>query len=124
MKIFLDDERETPPGWRRAMTVQEMHNYFTFEEPGAIEEISLDNDLGLNEQEGRFFLNWIEEKVFTSEFIPPVIHIHSSNPQASGYMVKTRESIQRELNSKGVEKDIIGVVAFGTQTNKIYKGEK
>lgn len=49
--------------------------------------LSLDNDLGLGEKEGREVLNVLEEWYFTEGFpLPQEILIHSSNASARNYM--------------------------------------
>ena len=43
MKLYLDDVRETPPGWRGVKTATEMIRCL---ETVPVEEVSLDHDLG------------------------------------------------------------------------------
>lgn len=86
MKIFLDDIRETPDGWKRAYTVEELWGEFNncIAYGGTIEVVSLDNDLGEGILEGYTFLDTLEEKVFNDPnfSIPKEIRIHSANPVA------------------------------------------
>ena len=80
MKVFLDDERETPNGWIRVYWPDEAISLL---ETGDVEEISLDHDLGDDERgTGYDVLLWIEEAVITSDFIPPKIKVHSANSSA------------------------------------------
>ena len=102
MKIFMDDERETPNGYSRVYDIAAatrlirmiederdtawlnyLGGYFTREqldwwlEYSFIEEISCDNDLGPGEAEGYKLLDWLEA---TGRNYP--IRIHTSNPAA------------------------------------------
>ena len=80
MKVFLDDERETPAGWVRAYWPEEAIELLKI---GEVTEISLDHDLGDDEHgTGYDVVLWIEEAVLTRGFIPPVIKVHSANPSA------------------------------------------
>ena len=80
MKVYLDDERETPPGWRRVYWPEEAIELL---KSGKVEEISLDHDLGDDEHgTGYDVVLWIEEAVFTRGFKPPKIKVHSANSSA------------------------------------------
>ncbi|MHA7681577.1 cyclic-phosphate processing receiver domain-containing protein [Cupriavidus sp. PET2-C1] len=80
MKVFLDDERPTPDGWRRVYWPDEAVQLL---ESGAVEEISLDHDLG-NDARGNGYdvILWIEEAVALRGFKPPRIIVHSANSSA------------------------------------------
>ena len=92
MKIFLDDERETPKGWTRTFKVEET---IEFLKTGNVIELSLDHDLGGIVETGYDVLLWIEQQVFESNFIPPKIHIHTSNASAMFKMLAAVKSINR-----------------------------
>jgi len=80
MKVFLDDERETPQGWTRVYWPIEAIKLL---QSGQVEEISLDHDLGDDVRgTGYDVLLWIEEEVILKGFNPPVIKIHSANESA------------------------------------------
>lgn len=80
MKIYLDDERTTPEGWRRVYWPDEA---ILLLETGQVTEISLDHDLGDDERgTGYDVVLWIEEAVITRGFIPPKILVHSANSSA------------------------------------------
>lgn len=104
MKIYLDDERTTPVGWVRAYWPEEV---IALLERGGVEEISLDHDLGgefngdYRMDSGYVVLKWIEEQVFTNNFIPPKMQVHSANPAARLVMEQAIQSINRfvEQNS-------------------------
>lgn len=85
MKVYLDDERETPEGWERVY-----HVYQAIEKLATrqVTEISLDHDLGTGEADGYQVLLWIEEQVFTDPtYTPPKwIWIHTANPSAKEKM--------------------------------------
>ena len=80
MKIFLDDERATPPGWTRVYWPCEAIELLKNEK---VEEISLDHDLG-DDQRGTGYdvVLWIEEAVATRGFTPPLMKVHSANSSA------------------------------------------
>ncbi|QOT75734.1 cyclic-phosphate processing receiver domain-containing protein [Cupriavidus basilensis] len=80
MKVFLDDERPTPDGWRRVYWPDETIQLL---ESGVVEEISLDHDLG-NDARGTGYdvILWIEEAVALRGFKPPRIIVHSANSSA------------------------------------------
>lgn len=80
MKVFLDDERETPAGWTRVFWPEEAIALLA---TGQMTEIRLDHDLGDDDHvTGYDVILWIEEAVFTREFVPPEIRVHSANPSA------------------------------------------
>lgn len=75
MKIFLDDERQTPEGWVRVYWPDEAIELL---KTGQVSEVSLDHDLG-DDQRGTGYdvVLWIEEAVRLNGFTPPRIHVHS-----------------------------------------------
>lgn len=101
MKIYLDDEREAPPGWRRAFWPNEAIQLLQAEN---VTEISLDHDLGNDERgTGYDVLLWIEQEVALNKFIPPKMFVHSSNPCAREKMERAIDAILRlhRQNSNG-----------------------
>ncbi len=93
MKVFLDDERAAPAGWARVHTAQEA---IAILKTGKVTEISLDHDLGDDAQgTGNDVLLWIEKEVFTHDFDPPTITVHTANPSARKKMEAGVESILR-----------------------------
>jgi hypothetical protein len=86
MKIFLDDCRMEPQGWTRMLHAASV--IAMLEECAGnglnVEELSLDNDLGLDEPEGKTVLDWLEERRhFEPSFpLPGRILVHSANPVA------------------------------------------
>jgi hypothetical protein len=80
MKVYLDDERETPQGWVRVYWPDEA---IALLEQGNVKEISLDHDLGDDARgTGYDVVRWIEQAVVLHGFVPPVIRAHSANPAA------------------------------------------
>ncbi|HAU4895364.1 TPA: hypothetical protein F3L08_16210 [Aeromonas hydrophila] len=80
MKLYLDDERETPAGWIRVFWPDEAIAWLKTE---MVTEISLDHDLGDDGRgTGYDVILWMENEVMTKYFIPPKIHIHSANVSA------------------------------------------
>ena len=93
MKVYLDDERETPEGWVR---VYWPHEAIELLKTGKVEEISLDHDLGDDEKgTGYDVVTWVEEAVVTQGFTPPIMRVHSANSSARQKM---------ELGIKAIEK--------------------
>lgn len=64
MRVFLDDMRDTPPGWVRTFTPEETIDLL---ETGEVTEVSLDFDLGLEEPDiernGYTVLAWLEREI-------------------------------------------------------------
>lgn len=84
MKVYLDDERETPEGWERVFHVWEAIEKL---KTGMVTEISLDHDLGSGEPTGYDVILWIEEQVFTNpKYLPPKIWLHTANPSGKEKM--------------------------------------
>lgn len=93
MRVYLDDERNTPEGWVRAYWPDEA---IALLETGQVDEISLDHDLGDDERgTGYDVVLWIEEAVATKAFRPPVIRVHSANPSARDRMLAGIQAIER-----------------------------
>lgn len=95
MKLYLDDERPTPPGWERAYTAPEAIELL---KTGKVTHLSLDHDLGPEESgTGYNVCLWIEEQVvgFNSPFVPPVMTIHSANPVGRQRMESAIKCIYR-----------------------------
>ncbi|MCA2016684.1 hypothetical protein LDJ79_11225 [Vibrio tritonius] len=97
MKVYLDDERQTPEGWRRVYWPEEA---ITLLKQGIVTEISLDHDLGDDEHgTGYDVILWIEKAVATQGFQPPSIRVHSANSSARQKMEFGIANIQRLLNT-------------------------
>jgi len=96
MKVYLDDERETPPGWVRVYWPDEAIELL---ETGKVSELSLDHDLG-DDQKGTGYdvVLWIEEAVITHGFQPPVIRVHSANSSAREKMELGITSIKKHAS--------------------------
>jgi hypothetical protein len=99
MKVYLDDERATPEGWFR---VYEPHQAIALLESGLVTHISLDHDLGDDDGigTGNDVLVWIEEQVYTNNFDPPRILVHSANPSARQKMQAGIEQIRKMYETK------------------------
>ncbi|MCU6499575.1 hypothetical protein LPN04_17410 [Rugamonas sp. A1-17] len=93
MRVFLDDERATPDGWVRVYWPSEA---ITLLETGAVDELSLDHDLGDDERgTGYDVVLWIEEAVALRGFRSPKITVHSANSSAREKMVAGIRTIER-----------------------------
>jgi|CXWL01.1.fsa_nt_gi hypothetical protein len=107
MKIWLDDllddpespERHTPPGWVGVKTAWDAIEYL---KTGDVTEIDLDHDLGNDELLGTGYtvVKWIEEQVYFTSFVPPVMKIHSANPEGVRKMRDGIDSINRIYEKK------------------------
>ncbi|MCH6257922.1 hypothetical protein MLD52_15290 [Puniceicoccaceae bacterium K14] len=95
MKIFLDDERSPPDGWRLVRWPDEAIELLKH---GEVEEISLDHDLGDDHRgTGYDVVLWIEESVATEGFSPPRIKVHSANVSARIKMEAGVASIEKMI---------------------------
>ncbi|QEZ47980.1 cyclic-phosphate processing receiver domain-containing protein [Cupriavidus oxalaticus] len=93
MKVFLDDERPTPEGWCRVYWPDEAIRLL---KTGAVEEISLDHDLGDDTRgTGYDVILWIEEAVALRGFKTPRIIVHSANSSAVDKMQAGVLAIER-----------------------------
>ena len=93
MKVYLDDERQTPEGWHRVYWPEEAIELL---KQGKVTEISLDHDLGDDEHgTGYDVVLWIEEAVATQGFQPPMIRVHSANSSARQKMKLGIANIKR-----------------------------
>ena len=80
LRVYLDDERPTPPGWTHARWPEDV---IALLETGNVAEVSLDHDLGDDEHgTGYDVLLWIEEAVIVRGFDPPKMKVHSANTSA------------------------------------------
>jgi hypothetical protein len=95
MKVYLDDERNTPDGWTRTYWPDEVIDLL---KTGNVSEISLDHDLGDDERgTGYDVLLWIEENVICNGFNPPIIKVHSANTSAKHKMELAIQSIYKKV---------------------------
>ncbi len=98
MKVYLDDERQTPDDWVRVYWPEEAIELL---KTGNVSEISLDHDLGDDEHgTGYDVVLWIEEAVYTSDFVPPVIKVHSANSSARIKMENGISNIKNYMDNK------------------------
>ncbi len=93
MKVYLDDERVTPDGWKRVYWPDEAIELL---KTGEVSDISLDHDLG-DDQRGTGYdvILWIENAVATEGFSAPQIFVHSANSSARLKMEAGISAIQR-----------------------------
>lgn len=93
MKLYLDDERPTPPGWTG---VRWPEDAIARLETGTVTHVSLDHDLGDDAHgTGNDVVVWIEEAVALRGFQPPLITVHSANSSARHKMELGIRSIER-----------------------------
>jgi hypothetical protein len=93
MKVYLDDTRPAPPGWRAARWPDEV---VLLIDAGGVTHVSLDHDLGDDERAtGYDVLRWLEEAVATRGLVPPEITIHTANPSARIRMEAAAAQIRR-----------------------------
>ncbi len=101
MKVYLDDERQTPDGWTRVYWPDEA---IALLQSGQVEEISLDHDLGDDERgTGYDVVLWIEDAVATRNFSPPRMTVHSANSSARQKMEMGIATILRIAGSGGTQ---------------------
>jgi len=93
IKLYMDDERQTPEGWFRTHTVYQTIYWL---QSRRVTHLSLDNDLGENREEGYRVIDWLEETVYNDKTFPiPVITIHSANASRVEYMKRAAQNIER-----------------------------
>lgn len=97
MKVYLDDERDTPEGWVRVYWPDEAIELL---KSGEVIRISLDHDLGDDDRgTGYDVLLWIEEQVALHGFEPPEMRVHSANASAREKMESAIASILRRTSN-------------------------
>jgi len=80
MKLWLDDVRPPPPGWEHARTVEEAQSLLG---TGAVDEASLDHDLGDEQPDGGALVRWM---ALTGRWPKARPVVHSLNPVGRAYM--------------------------------------
>lgn len=105
MKIYLDDERNTPEGFVRCYWPEEV---IALLKNNKVSLVSLDHDLGDdNHGTGYDVVLWIEEQVYTNNnYIPPTILVHSANSSAGDKMRQGIENINKCLKERNLKMDI------------------
>lgn len=79
IKLYLDDERETPDGWFRVYNIEQA---FFWLRSRRVTHLSVDNDLGKLDPttEGFNVLDRLEEWIYFDPSFPiPIITVHSAN---------------------------------------------
>jgi hypothetical protein len=80
VKIWLDDVRPAPEGWKHVYTAPEAIAWFA---TGEVTDASLDHDLGPSDAgTGYDVLVWVERAMAEKAWYGPLprIHVHSANP--------------------------------------------
>ncbi len=97
MKVYLDDERKAPNGWKLVKTPKEAIKLL---KSGKVSEISLDHDLGDDDKIGTGYdvLLYIEQQVYLHDYIPPKIKIHTANVSARIKMEAALHNIKKILD--------------------------
>ena len=94
--IYLDDERLAPDGW---ILLKDVNSVIRILKENTVKEISLDHDLGTDEN-GYDVLLWIEKEVHLNNYMPPKIHIHTANLSARIKMELCVKNINEFLKKK------------------------
>jgi hypothetical protein len=98
MKVYLDDERKTPEGWKRVYWPEEAIELL---KTGAVTELSLDHDLGDDDHgTGYDVVLWIEEAAITQGFVPPKMKVHSANSSARHKMELGIANIKKAVSGR------------------------
>ena len=93
IKLYLDDERQTPDGFKRAYWPNRIIRLL---QKCEVTHVSLDHDLSDDDVgTGNTVILWIEEQVALHGFKPPEITIHSANPSARIKMELGIEAIKK-----------------------------
>lgn len=78
MKLWLDDIRPAPEGWFWVKTAWDAIEQLS---RGGVTEVSLDHDLGDDENgTGQFVATWIEAEAYHGRFARIGWRVHSANP--------------------------------------------
>ena len=94
IKLYLDDERETPEGWLRVWGINQAKIILGTR---LVSHLSVDNDLGSQDPktEGFNLLNWLEEQVYNDPTFPvPIITVHSANAGRVPSMKQTADKLE------------------------------
>lgn len=95
MKVYLDDDRQAPEGWVQVFWPEEAIELLKM---GVVTELILDHDLGDDDHgTGYDVLLWIEKAVYTEDFVPPKIKVHSANLSARKKMELGIKNIECKL---------------------------
>ena len=104
MRIYLDDERQTPEGFdKRVYTASEAIDAIerAAENCGGVDLLSLDHDLG-NDDDGTGYtvITWIEEQAHNGDWhkVPRAFNVHSANPVGANRMWQVITNIGRMRN--------------------------
>ena len=98
MKVWLDDERKAPSGWKHFKGVKELISFYK-KNYDNIDSMSLDHDLGENVPTGYDFVIWLEEMVFTGKYNTiPKMKVHSANPVGKKRMQQAIRSMEKKLS--------------------------
>jgi len=98
VRVYLDDKRPTPNGYIRAFWPEDVISYV---EALDVTELSLDHDLGDdNHGTGNDVVCYIEEKVYSSDYIAPLMSVHSDNSSARAKMMAGIHNIIERQNRR------------------------
>ena len=100
MKVFLDDIRPAPIGWKLVRWPQEAISLLM---TGAVSDLSLVHDLG-NDKRGTGYdvITWLEKAVIDYGIVPPNMKIHSANIAARKRMEQGIYSIKRLYRTRSM----------------------
>ncbi len=91
MKLYLDDVRPAPAGWKLVRWPQEMIELLM---TGAVTDVSLDHVLGDDKRgTGYDVITWLEKAVVDYGLVPPNIKVHSANVPAKKRMERGIKSV-------------------------------
>jgi len=123
MKIYLDDERTPPNGWKLVKTPKEVIKLL---KTGKVTELSLDHDLGDDKNIGTGYdvLLWLEKEVHMNNFKPPkVLKVHSANVSARTKMEQAIKSINRKNENKVLLVNILNEITLDAAIKNLKYGE-
>ena len=95
MKVYLDDIRPAPEGWKRAYTAQ---GCIYLLKNDTVTYLSLDHDLGDPKYNGTGYdvMLWLEERAFLDpSFTVPVVTFHTANYWGRRRMQQSLASITK-----------------------------
>ncbi len=107
-KLWIDDLRDPPDEtWE---VVRTAHRALVLLEDNEYEEVSFDNDLGYGSLygnkmlEGRNILGWLIARQEALFYVPPIMHIHTANCDASRAMELDIAAMEGRQISRNIAK--------------------
>lgn len=93
MKLWIDDVRPAPNGWKHVKTASEAIS--CIESENTITHISFDHDLGEGNGSGYEVVCVVEERIYNGMMKMPEMCVHSANPVGATRIQQAIDTIKR-----------------------------